>query len=78
MVTNLVKFILLFVLMAQFMALNNSIAKKDKDGKDLVPFESGGMGMQYYLASAAFPLPADAAGEVKYKQSGGSDSKDLF
>jgi hypothetical protein len=76
-VTNLVKFILLFVLIAQFVALNASIPKKI-DGKAVEPFESAGMGMQYYLASAPFPLPADAAGEVKYKQSGGSDSKDLF
>jgi len=66
-ITNLVKFILLFVLMAQFISLNNTGA----GGKP-------GKGIDYYLRSAPFPLPPDAAGEIKYKQSGGSDSKDLF
>jgi NSS family neurotransmitter:Na+ symporter len=36
-----------------------------------------GKGMAYYLRGEPFPLPPDASGEVKYKQSGAS-SKDLF
>ena len=62
-VTNLIKVILLFVMMAQFMALNSDAA---------------GKGIDYYLRAEPFPLPPDGTGEVKYKQSGGSDSKDLF
>ena len=62
-VTNLVKFILLFVMMAQFMALNTSVK---------------GKGMGYYLRGEPFPLPPDASGETKYKNSGGAVNKDLF
>jgi len=63
MVTNAVKFILLFVMMAQFMNLNSSVK---------------GKGIDYYLRGEPFPLPPDASGEVKYKNSGGSTNKDLF
>ena len=43
-VTNLIKVILLFVMMAQFMALNSDAA---------------GKGIDYYLRAEPFPLPPD-------------------